>query len=52
VDGVDGASGEIVLTLIVDPPRICLPLTVVGDQVQFCIDGELGAPTRWKPRQT
>jgi len=42
VDGVDGASGEIVLTLIVDPPRICLPVTVVGDQVQFCIDGEIG----------
>jgi len=37
VDGVDGASGEIVLTLIVDPPRLCLPVTVLSEQVRFCI---------------
>ena len=42
VDGVDGASGEIVLTLIVDPPRLCLPVTVVSNQVQLCIAGEIG----------
>ena len=38
----DGASGEIVLTLIADPPRVCEPVTFVDDQVQFCLDGEIG----------
>jgi hypothetical protein len=42
VDGVDGASGEIVLTLIADPPQLCLPVTLASDQMQFCIDGDLG----------
>ena len=42
VDGFDGASGSIVFTIIVDPPRLCLPLTVVGNQVQMCIAGEIG----------
>jgi PKD repeat protein len=42
VDGVNGASGEIVLTLVADPPQLCLPVTVTGDQVQFCISGDLG----------
>jgi hypothetical protein len=42
VDGVDGASGEIVLTLIADPPQLCLPVTLASDQLQLCIDGDLG----------
>jgi hypothetical protein len=40
--GFDGASCSIVLTIIVDPPRLCLPLTVVSNQVQMCINGEIG----------
>jgi hypothetical protein len=40
VDGVDGASGEIVLTLIVDPPRLCLPVIVAGNQVECCLIGD------------
>jgi hypothetical protein len=42
VDGFDGASGNIVLTIIIDPPRLCLPVNVVGNQVQLCIAGEIG----------
>jgi hypothetical protein len=41
VDGFDGASGSIILTLIVDPPRLCLPVTVVSNQLQVCIAGDL-----------
>ena len=43
VDGVDGASGQIVLTLIADPPGLCLPSTLAGAQVQLCLRGDLDA---------
>src|SRR5262249_35263531 len=42
VDGFDAASGEIVLTLVATPTRLCLPVTVAGNQVEFCLDGEIG----------
>jgi hypothetical protein len=42
VDGVDGASGEIILTLIVNPPRLCLPVIGATNQIQICITGDLG----------
>jgi hypothetical protein len=42
VDGFDGASGEIVLTLTATPVRLCLPVTVTGNRVQFCLNGEIG----------
>jgi PKD repeat protein len=42
VDGFDGASGEIVLTLVAAPVRFCEPVTVNGNQVQLCVDGEIG----------
>jgi hypothetical protein len=41
VDGVDGAGGEIVLTLIVDPPQLCLPVMVAGNQVECCLIGDI-----------
>ena len=41
VDGFDGASGSVVLTLIDDPPRMCQPVVVAGTQVQLCVSGEL-----------
>jgi len=41
-DGVDGAVGAIVLTLIAAPVRLCEPISVVGNQVQFCVNGEIG----------
>ena len=42
VDGYDGASGEVVLTLVSAPVRFCQPVTVSGTQVQFCLKGEIG----------
>jgi hypothetical protein len=42
VDGVDGASGEIVMTLVADRPQLCQGLTVVNNRVQFCLNGETG----------
>jgi hypothetical protein len=42
VDGVDGASGEIVMTLAADRPQLCQRVTVVNNRVQFCINGETG----------
>jgi PKD repeat protein len=42
VDGFDGASGEIVLTLVAAPPYFCEPITVVGNHLSFCLTGELG----------
>jgi hypothetical protein len=44
VDGVDGAVGAIVLTLIAAPPTLCLPESIAGTppQVRLCVDGELG----------
>src|SRR4029453_13587366 len=42
VDGFDGARGNIVFTIIVYPPRLCLPVCVVGNQVQLCVNGEIG----------
>jgi len=42
VDGFDGDSGGIVLTLVAAPPRLCLPVTVIGNQVQLCLSGEIG----------
>jgi hypothetical protein len=42
VDGFDGASGAIVLTLVAAPARLCQPITINGNQVQFCLDGEIG----------
>ena len=42
VDGFDGASGGIVLTLVASPVRLCLPVTIAGSQVQFCLSGEIG----------
>jgi hypothetical protein len=42
VDGVDGAGGAIVLTLIAAPVRLCEPISVIGNQVQFCLTGEIG----------
>jgi len=42
VDGFDGASGAIVLTLVAAPPYFCEPITVVGNHLSFCLTGELG----------
>jgi len=42
VDGVDGASGEIVMTLVADRPQLCQSVTVVNNHVRFCIDGDVG----------
>jgi hypothetical protein len=42
VDGFDGASGEIVMTLIADRPQLCQSVTVVNNRVQFCINGDIG----------
>jgi hypothetical protein len=42
VDGFDGDSGGIVLTLVAAPPKLCLPVTVIGNQVQLCLCGEIG----------
>jgi PKD repeat protein len=42
VDGFDGASGAIVVTLVATPVRLCLPVTVSSNQVQVCVSGEIG----------
>ncbi len=42
VDGFNGASGEIVLTLVAAPLRLCQPITIIGSQVGFCLTGEIG----------
>jgi PKD repeat protein len=42
VDGFDGDSGGIVLTLVAVPTQLCQPLIINGNQVQLCLTGELG----------
>jgi len=42
VDGFDGASGTIQLALVTERPHLCLPVIRAGDDVQLCIDGQLG----------
>jgi hypothetical protein len=42
VDGFDGGSGTVVLSLITERPRLCLPLVRAGDEVQLCVQGETG----------
>ncbi|HYV30126.1 MAG TPA: hypothetical protein VEO53_03290, partial [Candidatus Binatia bacterium] len=42
VDGYDGGCGNITLILILELPRLCLPVTVSGDDVRLCLDGEMG----------
>jgi hypothetical protein len=42
VDGADGDSGEIVLTVTGDPPVLCVPDSLTSSAAQLCIDGELG----------
>ena len=42
VDGFDGASGEIVLTLAADPPQLGQSLKVLNNRVQFNLSGEQG----------
>jgi hypothetical protein len=42
VDGFDGQSGTIVLSLITERPRLCLPLVRTGNQVRLCVNGEPG----------
>src|SRR6185369_16510307 len=43
VDGFDGASGTIVLTILVEPTRLGLLVLLPNDRVQLGIDGSLGA---------
>jgi HYR domain-containing protein len=42
VDGFDGGSGTIELRLVTERPHLCLPVTRSGNDVQLCLDGELG----------
>jgi hypothetical protein len=42
VDGYDGESGTVVLTLVTQRPRLCLPLVRTGNEVQLCVDGQDG----------
>jgi hypothetical protein len=42
VDGFNGASGEIVLTLVANQPKLCEPITILGSQVHLCLMGETG----------
>jgi hypothetical protein len=42
VDGFDGESGTIVLSLILEWPTLCLPLVITGNEVGVCVNGQLG----------
>jgi hypothetical protein len=42
VDGYDGASGTIELSLVTERPHLCLPVARAGDEVELCIDGQPG----------
>ena len=42
VDGFDGDSGTIELTILVGRPRLSLLVVLPNDEVQLTIDGELG----------
>jgi|GEM_PF-6482602 len=42
VDGFERGCGTIVLSLIIDRPRVCLPLVRTGNQMEVCVDGQMG----------
>ena len=42
VDGLNGDSGEIVLTLVAVPAQFCAGMTLVGNRISACLSGETG----------
>ncbi len=42
VDGFNGEGGTIQLSLVTERPHLCLPVIRTADEVQLCIDGQIG----------